>query len=387
MEEQYNESDIDNIDVKIDDIDNIMDKILNNNNNKAKNVSNKNTESASKSKGSANYKNSKVRCIGCGNELELDHPGIKCVQCHNICLDCSKGFVNLVISEPTIYLPLKCQECKIELNPSNVFRTCTIEQEEKLHEVMLQVVISKGPLQVGESLWHCQFCNYFDYLIDSNHSELMIRNCPNENCKKISCLYCKAEIVCPIIKTQDEFTLIEPHTKCPQMYKLLKEFEIIIQNSLGVPCPQCCVLGRKDVQGCNHMVCNNCETEWCYFCGKKAAELDMELPGNFYSHFNDWKIRESRCPTYLYEVSEIDEKWPSDSAASLEYFHSQRTLRELKLFTQRVGDAVYAEMKGNFSIVANSGFTDNDVISVNLNESLFKRQNPKTNTKSICEIM
>ena len=65
--------------------------------------------------------------------FELDHPGIKCVQSHNICIDCSKEFVNLVISEPTLYLPLKCPECKIELNPSNVFRTCTTEQEAKLH--------------------------------------------------------------------------------------------------------------------------------------------------------------------------------------------------------------------------------------------------------------
>ena len=87
------------------------------------------------------------------------------------------------------------------------------------------MVISKGPLQDEESLWHCPFCNYFDYLIDSNHSELMIRNCPNENCKKISCLYCKAKIVCPKNKIHDEFTLIEPHIKCPLMNKLRKDLK------------------------------------------------------------------------------------------------------------------------------------------------------------------
>lgn len=54
-----------------------------------------------------NEKNQKIECMGCNEELPNDHTGIICLQNHNLCTECSKGFINLIFSEPQANMPPK----------------------------------------------------------------------------------------------------------------------------------------------------------------------------------------------------------------------------------------------------------------------------------------
>ncbi|KAL9084366.1 MAG: hypothetical protein Q9159_005274 [Coniocarpon cinnabarinum] len=63
------------------------------------------------------------------------------------------------------------------------------------------------------------------------------------------------------------------------------------------PCPSCSTPTQKQM-GCNHMICGQCETHFCYLC---SSWLN---PGNPYEHFNN---RKSSCHMRLFELEEGDQ--------------------------------------------------------------------------------
>ncbi|KAF2462325.1 hypothetical protein BDY21DRAFT_274547, partial [Lineolata rhizophorae] len=65
------------------------------------------------------------------------------------------------------------------------------------------------------------------------------------------------------------------------------------------PCPTCAAPSQK-THGCNHMVCFQCRTHFCYLC---TSWLDPENP---YEHFNS-KLRVPSCYMKLWELEEGDE--------------------------------------------------------------------------------
>ena len=63
-------------------------------------------------------------------------------------------------------------------------------------------------------------------------------------------------------------------------------------QSFTTPCPTCSASAQKTM-GCNHMICFQCKTHFCYLC---SAFL---MPNNPYRHFNDIK---SQCYMRLWEL-------------------------------------------------------------------------------------
>lgn len=47
-----------------------------------------------------NKKDIKIKCLGCFEDLEKDHLGIKCPNSHDICVECSKQFVSESFNNP-----------------------------------------------------------------------------------------------------------------------------------------------------------------------------------------------------------------------------------------------------------------------------------------------
>ncbi|KAK3299312.1 RWD domain-containing protein [Chaetomium fimeti] len=66
------------------------------------------------------------------------------------------------------------------------------------------------------------------------------------------------------------------------------------------PCPTCGVPAQK-THGCNHMICNRCQSHFCYLC---SSWLD---PGNPYQHFNEAPDgRVTGCYMRLWELEQGD---------------------------------------------------------------------------------
>ncbi|KAK3311748.1 RING finger protein [Apodospora peruviana] len=66
------------------------------------------------------------------------------------------------------------------------------------------------------------------------------------------------------------------------------------------PCPTCAAPAQK-THGCNHMICQRCQSHFCYLC---SAWLD---PGNPYQHFNEMPNgRVTGCYMRLWELENGD---------------------------------------------------------------------------------
>ena len=54
------------------------------------------------------------------------------------------------------------------------------------------------------------------------------------------------------------------------------------------------------------------------------------MPGNIYNHNEEWYENEKRCPMYLTQISEVDDKWSEEDQACLDLFHKIKTLGLLR---------------------------------------------------------
>lgn len=89
------------------------------------------------------------------------------------------------------------------------------------------------------------------------------------------------------------------------------------------PCPYCSSPIQKTL-GCNHMLCNQCGTHFCYLC---SGWLD---PHNPYAHFNEVG---SRCYQRLWVLEEGD-----DGAGNV-YFNGPRRAEALAIVAAQEADA------------------------------------------------
>lgn len=98
-----------------------------------------------------------VQCMACGHELKDDHIGIKCIQDHSLCSECTTQFVSTIVEEPSILIPVKCSLCKQEI-PSLIF-------ERQLNESQLEVYnfyMIAQKLDSSEITKGCPHCSYFE---------------------------------------------------------------------------------------------------------------------------------------------------------------------------------------------------------------------------------
>lgn len=300
---------------------------------------------------------SQPKCTACLDELDRDHQGIRCSTGHHLCLDrCAKQFVDKVLEEPLLLLPLKCPTCKVALTDDSMMqRVMTPEQLDKYEYHILHIAANENN-STGEIFCVCPFCKYHEYR-KAEEGDILFVYCQEPSCNKTSCFVCKLSVD---IDNNDELNF---HIKCSSMQRLKTEFEKILLSGNTVACPKCKLTGMKDYS-CSHICCPNCKTDWCYVCGKSKAQLDSDdSRNNIYRHFDEWETNRNRCPMYLRYVRRNNDEFPDDDVEALQKFHECRAKLLLKEFVEKIGEENFRDLVNHFPSVRNCGFALEDIRS------------------------
>lgn len=105
----------------------------------------------------------KRNCIGCTCELTRDHVGIMCPQAHDVCTDCSPQFVNKIMSDCEVSIPVKCMVCTQPVHASTFER----QLDQAQSEIYRMYVIMKE-IGADETMNSCPFCTYFIITLKSH---------------------------------------------------------------------------------------------------------------------------------------------------------------------------------------------------------------------------
>ncbi|CAF3011052.1 unnamed protein product [Rotaria sp. Silwood2] len=304
----------------------------------------------------------KTICGGCESGLELDQPGIQCVQGHHFCTECSSHIVNLVFANPEKYIPLRCLQCHVELNPCVFERQLTPEQLNIFNQHLLVFVWAKDFLGQDERIDYCPFCS-FGSIRSKQASHTFY--CARPECDIVSCLTCQK--ACPKVKnnypTDEELAEMERHFICAELADDKQIVDGYLELGQKVPCPNCGLAGRKD-HGCTHMTCPTCAQVWCYFCGKKVEDCDREQGGEngIHDHNVQWDCNPNRCPIYLKQIADVDDRWPDNEEDCLVRFHRIRTLRLLREAFEKLGLNRMDELDRHFNIISSSDYTWDEIL-------------------------
>lgn len=127
-------------------------------------------------------------------------------------------------------------------------------------------------------------------------------------------------------------------------------------------CPHCGLTGVKD-NACTHMTCPKCFGSWCYFCGKKEEDcaVDDGEESSLSNHNNSWQTNPDRCPQFLENIIEVDDRWPIDSEKSVEYFHCCLVLRNLYEVLEDIGEETLNELNDKLGIIDACGYSIEDI--------------------------
>jgi TRIAD3 protein (E3 ubiquitin-protein ligase RNF216) len=308
----------------------------------------------------------KTLCGSCESELEPDHPGIQCIQGHHFCTECSKQIVSLFFSEPQHYIPLRCVQCHVELNVNVFERQLTPEQLDFYHQNMLVLVWAKEILAPDERLDNCPFCSFavIRSIYDPN-----IFYCERPDCRKTSCLICRK--ACPKFLSDYASELEQAemirHFTCAELANDKYAFDQAIEGGQKVPCPKCGLAGMKD-DSCTHMTCPTCFQVWCYFCGKKLEDCDRSQGGTngIIDHNHNWDRNPNRCPMYMTQIQDLDDRWPDDEEQCLIMFHRNRSLRLLREIFELLGRDRIDELNRHFHTLDSCGFTLDEILREDL---------------------
>ncbi|CAI2375473.1 unnamed protein product [Moneuplotes crassus] len=319
-------------------------------------------------------KDENVTCLSCGDEISRTHNGIKCGQGHDMCTECAKLYVCNVLSDPEAKIPAKCSLCNLELNSVQLEMQMTPEQL----EIYLMYKAMKEVDPKLDKVMSCPFCKYFEIWTIDNSSNYFY--CKKPGCHKGSCSVCFKEFEIPsssyVYKQEFEELKSESgmfsHHKCFKHRKAKKAWDKALENGTKRSCPECKVGGVKD-DACTHMTCDNCNTVWCYFCGKKDSDLDKSDPkGNIYKHNEDWETNSKRCPMYLTQISAIDPRWSSHSdQEAKDFFHKIRTYKKIKRFFKKYSHKKFYKLCKVFPMVSQHGYDLEEVFTIDL--KLIKR--------------
>jgi len=146
----------------------------------------------------------------------------------------------------------------------------------------------------------------------------------------------------------------------------LKTYKKMINQAIELGslqrCPHCQLTGIKD-DNCTHMVCERCELRWCYICGMKEEECDVDEYANrtLSNHNQGWESNKKRCPMYLKYIHNIDHRWPRSDRECLEYLHRCRTLRQLYKVLKIIGEDTFYSLNETFGIIDATGYTIDEI--------------------------
>lgn len=306
------------------------------------------------------YKEQAVNeCLSCGQDCGKDKSNfLSCIQNHFICKknDCLQNFINTIFSNPEVNIPTKCPICNFEYLLEDM-ETILKDRKERLEKYQMITLNQIGDLSENEVICRCPFCSYLEIRFKSGINFVF---CQKETCKKRSCFFCYAE--CPVQdfevlsedNNQNEKIEIFRHFECSKLGHHLFKLEDAIDKGMKSKCPKCGLGGMKD-DGCTHIACAKCGTNFCYICGLSEKDCDKADPsGSIFSHNADWEKNKKRCPMYLSQISEIDQSWPENDDESLEYFHRMNTMMLVKKAIAEIGEE-FALIEAKYSFLNKHG--------------------------------
>jgi ribosomal protein L37E len=218
-----------------------------------------------------------------------------------------------------------------------------LKKEVERHTNLIFLFIIIGP-----------FCPYLE-IHTTDACPIQSIRCQNPACSKRSCLICLRAI-------DDDADEYAHQSACPE----LQEYQQMVKQAIELGslrrCPHCELTGIKD-DNCTHMVCQRCGLNWCYFCGMKEEECDVDgyQTPTLTRHNYEWESNEKRCPMYLKDVHTVDHRWPECDDESLEYFHRCRTICELYKVLNEIGEDMFEELNDTFEIIDATGYTIDEI--------------------------
>jgi hypothetical protein len=206
-------------------------------------------------------------CCCFDSKVELNQV-IACPDNHITCSDCLQRSLNVAVGEQSIIHCFHESGCDKEYTEIALNRALP---ESKLKKSYDLVLANKSLRESGiENLHTCALCD--NTVVLPNDTPFSVFYC--KACDKYSCNSCEKE-----------------RHDGPCDTRLRKEEEET--NRLLLKCVCNAKLLRGD--GCNHLVCSNCRSHWCWIC-KEMLKGDRYT---MYAHFDrDHAPDQEKCPMY-----------------------------------------------------------------------------------------
>lgn len=272
-------------------------------------------------------------------------PGSKCIRLkpceHIFCKNCIRDYLTLNIVNGNIGA-IRCMQYDCDSPLSDIQIRLNVDEEiyKKYRKFSVKFAIENDP-----NLLYCprEICQSVARI-----SSLSPDLCHCENCGFYFCMYCKKAYhgvqMCNL-KNEERAKVIREYQECSVDRKLELEKRFTKQQLLkwveddlseqwlkacSKPCPNCRAVIQK-VDGCNKMMCLNCNTPFCWLCNVTLSRVQP------YKHFID---PESPCYQKLFppEEMEEDEEFMDEEEEDREFFN----LIDEMLFN--VNDAALEEM-------------------------------------------
>ena len=206
-----------------------------------------------------------------------------CPEGHYFCPEetCAKAYISQIFSDPHIYYPGKCPICKSLFLQSDLENIMTKKQKKVFSEM----------------------------------EEKFGNDSKNEGRKSFEQR---------IEELAEEYSSVLKRMEMPEI------IQEIIEMESQVFCPKCGLGGRKDLE-CTHVLCQKCQTTYCYVCGKSEANVDKqdEWDGMF-SHNEYWETNKERCPIHLAEIASIDLRYSCREDEAMDLFHLLKIQKKIK---------------------------------------------------------
>lgn len=258
-------------------------------------------------------------CLACTLSFETFQNGdIICPDGHFFCSTnrCSKTYLETLFAEPHVYYPGKCPMCK------------KLFAKQDLENLMTET----------------NKVTFFEF------EEKFGANAEKEklNPKNLEA------------KLEEIKELKVEENKLEEMKKIVHD---TIISSSQVFCPSCLTGGRKSLD-CNHITCPTCCCMYCYVCAKQESDLNKaDEYGDIYSHNEQWTENEERCPMYLREIYQSDNRYPvEDESEALNLFHEMKIKKALKQLFDTLKKEEIEEMEEKYKVIESFGLNLKEIL-------------------------
>lgn len=188
---------------------------------------------------------SMYECCCCYTPVDFDEMA-QCPEGHLICRNCIKNSIETALGEGRVRTECLCTDgcnCKISMN--ELERVLPKKLIKRLDEIEAFNAIKNVNIKGLRTCWKCGY----KIIDEDNKGPFICPWCYEKTCKKCGNKYHD--------KKSCKKANLDPNRIVEE-----KMSEAIVKK-----CPKCNTQYIKD-EGCNHMTCPLCHTDFCYLCGK-----------------------------------------------------------------------------------------------------------------------